>query len=517
MAKPAPADHVPAAISAILLVLIWLFAFSAANLFNIFKSYSSIWFLPSGVILSVVLVAPGWLKLTPLLANLLLFFAPVRALFGVEIDNDLDPVIHGLRLFCVYGGAALLLRGPLRMRLPLRGLTDVEKLIGVALVAALVAMASGLGLHMLSGNLSWVEATDIAPDWWLGDALGAVLVPPLLIPLLTFWFAGRQAGGWRWPRPRVLLAQVVVVIAAAGLGVYGSREGLMFWYFLIPPPILFALYGGYVSAATAVALTALVAPLVLAILGVQPLSNLAPLLLTVACSALLIGAAIGERESNQKRLRALVASRTRALEEAHDLQRHLVRSLGHDLRQPVEAINLALEALVRRPNADNGQFLSRAQALGVEASSLVSSILDYSRLEVGAIKPLLKSFPLAQLMLRAEMLYRPIAESRGVELTLSYQDQEVFSDENLLFQVLSNHLDNAIRLSEPGDRVTVEAIAADGGLTLQVRDEIAGLPVTPTMSGLGLRIVERITTLLAAEPIYQKNCRGIHLKHPRKE
>jgi len=516
MAKPAPDDFIRGAISAVLLILIWLAAFSAANLFNFFKTYSSIWFLPTGVIISVVLVAPGWLKLTPLIANLLLVFEPVQSLLGVTIVNDYEPILHGLRLYAVYGGAALVMLHGLHMRLPFRHLSDVEKLLGTSLVAALVATASGIGMHMLTGDIEWADALTIGADWWLGDALGAILVPPLLVPALMAYFKLPRES-WPWPRPHIWIWQAAVIGGTIAVGLLGNAVGLPLWYILTPPPILFALHGGYTSAAVAVVLTCILAPLVLAVFNVQPLFNIAPLLLTVACSALLIGAAIGERESNQKRLRDLVASRTRALEEAHDLQRHLVRSLGHDLRQPVEAINLSLEALAQRPDGDTEQFLQRTRALGLEASQLVSSILRYSRLEVGGIRPILAPFPLSQLIERVDTLYGPIAASREIALQVRYTEGEVFSDQNLLFQVLSNHVDNAVRLSEPGDSVVVEALWSEPGLVLQVCDKIAGQPATPSSSGLGLRIVERIAALLDAQPIYEANCRGLIVPYPQKE
>lgn len=515
MAKPAPTDYVSGAISAVLLIAIWLAAFSAANLFNFFKTYSSIWFLPTGVIISVVLVAPGWLKLTPLIANLLLVFEPVQNLLGVTIINDYEPILHGLRLNAVYGGAALFLLHVLRLRLPIRRLSDVEKLLGTSLVAALIAMLSGIGLHMLTGDADWSEAMEVAADWWLGDALGAVLVSPLLVPALMAHFR-QPREHWQWPDKRMWLWQVAVIGGTVAIGLLGSIFGTALWYILIPPPILFALYGGYAAAAIAVVSTAILAPLVLAVFQVQPLFNLAPLLLTVSCSALLIGAAIGERESNQKRLQALVASRTRALEEAHELQRHLVRSLGHDLRQPVEGINYMLEAIDRRPEGDTEAALGRARALGLEASQLVSSILRYSRLEVGAIRPIMKPFPLGQLMKRVNVLYGPLATERDLTLAVKYRDGEIFSDDDLLFQVLSNHVDNAIRLSAPGDTITLEAIWRDDGLVLQVRDQIAFSPREPSTSGLGLRIVERIAMLLDAELFQEANCRGLIVPYPKR-
>lgn len=46
-------------VTAILLAAIWLVSFSIADLFTVFKTYSSVWFLPSGVTMAVVMAAPA--------------------------------------------------------------------------------------------------------------------------------------------------------------------------------------------------------------------------------------------------------------------------------------------------------------------------------------------------------------------------------------------------------------------------------------------------------------------------
>ena len=54
------------------LILLWLAAYKSADVFNFFETYSSLWFLPAGVTLSIAMVAPVRFVLAPLVANLLL-------------------------------------------------------------------------------------------------------------------------------------------------------------------------------------------------------------------------------------------------------------------------------------------------------------------------------------------------------------------------------------------------------------------------------------------------------------
>lgn len=102
----------------VLLGAIWLASFRMADALTFFKTYSSIWFLPTGVTMAIVMVAPGWLKLAPLCANLLLAIPAVRAVVNVEVINDYEPILHGVRLFLVYGGAGYILTRFFRIELP---------------------------------------------------------------------------------------------------------------------------------------------------------------------------------------------------------------------------------------------------------------------------------------------------------------------------------------------------------------------------------------------------------------
>ena len=70
---------------------LWLASFRMADALTFFKTYSSIWFLPTGVTMAIVMVAPGWLKLAPLVANLLVALPQVRAFMGVSVVHDYEP------------------------------------------------------------------------------------------------------------------------------------------------------------------------------------------------------------------------------------------------------------------------------------------------------------------------------------------------------------------------------------------------------------------------------------------
>lgn len=480
---------------------------------TVFKTYSSVWFLPSGVTMAMVMVAPGWLRLVPLLANISIALPPVRQLIGVDVVFDFEPIVHGIRIYLVYGGASLFLLRVAKVSMPFRSWIDAQWFVGTALVAAGIATASGLWLHQLAGNMTGAEALAIADIWFLGDALGAVMVPPMLIPALMSIMRLRT-GRWQWPSPGAFALQVGTIGSAAMLGALGPTLGANLWYLVIPPALILALRGGFEQAASAVLITCVITPAVAMIFAsTSDAGALSAPLLIMSIAALLVGAATTERNLAAQRLEALVAQRTRELEKAYELQRHLVRSIGHDIRQPVEAINLTLAGLgtTTEPTVLRGA-VERVGQLSALASDLLTRILTYARLDTGDVRPELATISLAEIIASLKPLHEPHARRRGISLSWPQKDLTLSTDREMLFQVLSNYLDNAIRLTPEGGAVSVSVEDDRDSLRLIVSDGfVSGTGHDSSRGGLGLRIVSGIAELLGATLIDEPNRKGIGL------
>lgn len=330
----------------VLLGALWLASFRMADALTFFKTYSSIWFLPTGVTMAIVMVAPGWLKLAPLCANLLLAFPGVRMVMNVEVINDYEPILHGVRLFIVYGGAGYVLTRFLRIELPATGLRDYQLITVTTLAAVTVATATGIFMHVVAGNMTLAEAQQVAWSWWLGDAMGAFSVPPLLVPLLTR-LLGVGSAPWQWPRLTFWVQQIALVVAiflVAAAAFHVSAGAIQIWPLLIVAPMLFALRGGLAMAANCVFVTILLVPALAVSLSLEgQLTELAPLLLTTTIAGLLLGAAMSDQQKVLSQLEERVSMRTAELQDAHEFQRHLIRSIGHDLRQPIDGMRMLLE------------------------------------------------------------------------------------------------------------------------------------------------------------------------------
>lgn len=499
----------------VLLIGIWWTAYKSADLFGFFHTFASLWFLPAGVTLAIVLAVPARFVLAPLLANLLLAIPFVCWALDIQFTNYRDPILHSLRLYAVYGGLGLLLRFGIKLQMPLATLENSHWLLGLTLVAACVGALTGVSLHAAVGNFPWSVAWEIIRPWGVGDAIGAIIVPPLLVPFLLAVFLSEpktEPLDWHWPSSVNLFAQIVAIALAMATGFiapnfYPDIPGL--WYVILLPPVLFALQGGLPAAATSVFLTTMLAPPAAhyAGFGGEKLS-LQFLLLISSLVGLTIGAAISDRKRafaavklNEHNLEQQVKERTAELEEAHGFQKHLLRSLGHDLKQPVQSINLMLDSLAAEFNeGPKSQSLERAKSVGRSAADFVGKVLEFAKRDAGRVDVLLEQVRISQVLELLDATYEPMAAVKGVNLVVDPTDQVILTDEALLLEALSNLVDNSVRLSSKAQTVTVNVVQTDNQVRITVGDQIRGLRGEANeQTGFGLEIVSQICSMIGAE------------------
>ncbi|MHA6729188.1 sensor histidine kinase [Devosia sp. A369] len=500
---------------------LWLAGYKLATLLDVFRPYSSLWFLPAGITLSIFLAAPGVLKLAPLAANLLLVSPEISPFFIENNGGALAQALHAIRHCGIYGLVAYTLigfSGPTQQPLTLRA---TLVFVSSVLLASCVAAISGVSLHAWAGNMSWAEGWGIVFQWATGDAIAALVLPPILVPLLRAAFA-EPIAEWRWPRASSWLVQIGFITLALLIGSQAVRLNPQLgslWYLMLIPPIIAGVTGGLPTAAISVFFTSLATPLAAYLLAYDGEMLALSLLLAIgAIAALLIGAAVSDQrralaqvEGQRQFLEQTVAERTVALTDAHAFQSHLVRSLGHDLRQPLQTITMLLDGMAMGSTADQAALVQTRKISGT-MTDFLDGILNYARHDTGVISPVLSVFPVSRVFAKLNAVYEPIAASRSIDLVTTPSDALLVSDEMLLSQALSNDLDNAIRLSQSGMAVTLLHEVRDGRDAIVVVDQ---LPTTtaklPGSAGFGQGIVNRISVILGAARIENHNEYGLSL------
>ncbi|WP_257449251.1 sensor histidine kinase [Archangium lipolyticum] len=176
--------------------------------------------------------------------------------------------------------------------------------------------------------------------------------------------------------------------------------------------------------------------------------------------------------SDKKRQEA--ERRTRA-----EFEEQLIGIVSHDLRNPLNAINLSVAALLRNEDLSERQAkgIARIAAAAERATRLIRDLLDFTRARLGGGIPIeRKPFDLHLLTRQTVEEVRFAHPEREVELVQSGQGRGEW-DGDRLGQVVTNLLNNALTYSPPDTRVRVETRGEDGTFLLRVHNEGKPIPV----------------------------------------
>ncbi len=202
-------------------------------------------------------------------------------------------------------------------------------------------------------------------------------------------------------------------------------------------------------------------------------------------------------------------------EQANRAKTDFLAAASHDLRQPLHAMSLQIGQL--KASLENEQaeaIVTQISNSQFALSDILNALLDISHLDAGTLKPNPSHFPLTQLFTRLEDGFTPQARERGVELRFHTTRAWIYSDATLLYRVLANLVDNAIKYTRaPG--VLIAARRRGDQWRIEVWDCGPGIPAEQQQAifdkfvqldnpgrdrrkglGLGLSIVQRLNQLL---------------------
>lgn len=209
------------------------------------------------------------------------------------------------------------------------------------------------------------------------------------------------------------------------------------------------------------------------------------------------------------------------LEHLMDEVRDVGNDIAHDLRTPLSRVRARLERATSSPHdADHlNAVIERATQDLDQCFSVITALLRIGEIENGRRRAGFALVDLTDLVADIVDLYEPIAETNGLVLENAMPTDGplvVFGDRDLLIEVLANLLDNAMKFTPQGGRVTVSAESGPGAIHLRVCDTGIGIPDAERDavlgrfyrsdksrhvpgSGLGLSLVMAILRLHAAE------------------
>jgi len=232
-------------------------------------------------------------------------------------------------------------------------------------------------------------------------------------------------------------------------------------------------------------------------------------------------------QSQHDELERLVADRTAELlaakesaDEANAAKSRFLAAASHDLRQPIHAMRLFQETLSSTPLNDEQRRITDYLSLSTRnLGEILNALLDVSRLDGGAMKPHPEAIPAYDLLRNIEAEFAPLALAKGLRFKFYFPSHELrlFTDAKLLYSLLRNLTDNAIKYTHSGG-VLIGFRRRRGSALIQVWD--TGIGIAPDHLGtifdeyfqvgnpqrdrtqglgLGLAIVKRVASLLGSQ------------------
>jgi len=177
----------------------------------------------------------------------------------------------------------------------------------------------------------------------------------------------------------------------------------------------------------------------------------------------------------------LLVELKRQRDEVQRLQLHreqLAAFLVHDLKNPVNTIELHAQRVLRNSNADDR---SRDAAAKIHEETrgltrMITNLLDIGRADEGQLAPARRMIDAHELVAAVLEELRPRAAAAELELRARVEAGNLFVDRDLIQRVLVNLVENAIRHAPTGSAIEVVVQSAADAVELRVADAGPGVP-----------------------------------------
>ncbi len=229
-------------------------------------------------------------------------------------------------------------------------------------------------------------------------------------------------------------------------------------------------------------------------------------------------------QASHVELELKVQERTRELREANKqlqeldrLKSMFVASMSHELRTPLNSIigftGVILQGMSGPLTEKQTDHLQRVKSAGQHLLSLVSDVIDISKIEAGRAEANIELFSLRTLIEEAKGEVAVVATPKELTIEIEMDNEvQMETDRRRVYQCLLNYLSNAIKFTDKSGTIRIRVEECDSNVNISVMDEGIGiakeeqsklfeaferlethLRVNPGGTGLGLYLTRKIT------------------------
>ncbi len=165
-------------------------------------------------------------------------------------------------------------------------------------------------------------------------------------------------------------------------------------------------------------------------------------------------------------------------EQANASKTRFLAAASHDLLQPLNAARLFTSALahqVKEENPEQYRMTTNIDGSLKAAEELLSTLLDISKLDAGALLPNLTTFKLATILKPLKAEFGALTNDRGLHLDVINSSAIVKSDAQMLRRIVQNFLSNASRYTQHG-KILLGCRRLKDSIRIEVWDTGPGIP-----------------------------------------
>jgi PAS domain S-box-containing protein len=167
--------------------------------------------------------------------------------------------------------------------------------------------------------------------------------------------------------------------------------------------------------------------------------------------------------------------------EIDRMKSDFISSVSHELRTPLTSIKAYAETMFDDPNMaqpTRQEFLQIINEESDRLTNLINGILDISKIEAGTIEIIRKPINIASLAKRAAESLEHVAGKKKIRLQADIAEYlpELLGDENKIYSMITNLINNAIKFTPENGTVSVSAQLVNNELVVKISDTGMGIP-----------------------------------------